>query len=54
MERKEFYNEIKKLILQVEILLDEDIEFDNWDEDRVVKSDTEKLQYVLYILKDII
>ena len=32
----------------------EDIEFDNWDEDRVVKSDKEKLQYVLYILKDII
>ena len=54
MERKEFYNEIKKLILQVEILLDEDIEFDNWDEERVIKSDKEKLQYVLYILKDII
>lgn len=54
MERKEFYNEIKKLILQVEILLDEYIEFDNWDEDRVVKIDKEKLQYVFYILKDII
>ena len=54
MERKEFYNEIKKLILQVEILLDEDIEFENWDRDRVIKSDKEKLQYVLHILKDII
>jgi len=60
MERKEFYNEIKKLILQVEILLDEDIECPDyaWEgygkEKRVIKNDKEKLQYVLYILKDII
>ena len=43
MERKEFYNEIKKLILQVEILLDEDIECPDyaWEgygkEKRVIK-----------------
>ena len=44
----------KRFLIPRRVLIDEDIEFDNWDEERVIKSDKEKLQYVLYILKDII
>lgn len=54
MTRKQFYRDLRKIIFDLEMLIDDEIEFQDIDEMGMIKEDIKELEEAIKMLKEIL
>lgn len=54
MKRKEWYQRLKRIILELQFLGEKELVCANWDEMEMVRKDREKLKKILEQLEEIV